>query len=301
MAIYSIKDLEKLSGIKAHTLRIWEKRYNLVEPKRTETNIRYYDDADLKRIMNIALLNRKGMKISHLANLNDKEICSKINDLSGSEHDNEYTLDNLVLSMIELDEKKFEKILSLSIMRDGFESTLIHTIYPFFEKIGVLWLTGAINPAQEHFISNLIRQKLIVAIDNTVEEIGPRSKSFILFLPEGELHEIGLLFNHYLLKKRGHRVIYLGQSVPYDDLHSVTKIRPSEFIVTSFSSSITGIDIENYIKNLGKRFHDHLILFSSYEGSKLPGKLPGNIIQIQNSTEFQTFLDDIEAESDNGT
>lgn len=294
MANYSIKDLEKLSGIKAHTLRIWEKRYNLVEPKRTETNIRYYDDDDLKRIMNIALLNRKGMKISHLANLDDREICSKINDLSGSEQDNEYTLDNLVLSMIELDEKKFEKILSLSILRDGFETTLVNTIYPFFEKIGVLWLTGAINPAQEHFISNLIRQKLIVAIDNTVEEITSGSKTFILYLPEGELHEIGLLFNHYLLKKRGHKVIYLGQSVPFDDLNSVTKIRPSDYIVTSFNSSITGIDINKYLKNLGTRFPEHTILFSTYEGSKINGSLPGNTRQIKNSTEFQLFLNEIE-------
>ncbi len=294
MANYSIKDLEKLSGIKAHTLRIWEKRYNLVEPKRTETNIRYYDDDDLKRIMNIALLNRKGMKISHLANLDDREICSKINDLSGSEHDNEYTLDNLVLSMIELDEKKFEKILSLSILRDGFETTLVNTIYPFFEKIGVLWLTGAINPAQEHFISNLIRQKLIVAIDNTVEEISSGSKTFILYLPEGELHEIGLLFNHYLLKKRGHKVIYLGQSVPFDDLNSVTKIRPSDYIVTSFSSSITGIDVNKYMKNLGDRFPEHTILFSTYEGSKINGSLPENIRQIKNSTDFQLFLNEIE-------
>lgn len=297
MANYSIKDLEKLSGIKAHTLRIWEKRYSLVEPKRTETNIRYYDDDDLKRIMNIALLNRKGMKISHLADLDDKEICSKINDLSGSEQDKEYTLDNLVLSMIEMDEKKFEKILSLSILRDGFETTLVNTIYPFFEKIGILWLTGAINPAQEHFISNLIRQKLIVAIDNTVEEISTRSRSFILFLPEGELHEIGLLFNHYLLKKRGHRVVYLGQSVPFDDLNSVTKIRPSDYIVTSFNSSITGIDVNKYIKSLGNRFSKHTILFSSYEGLKITGKLPDNIRQIKNSTDFQLFLNEIDQEN----
>ncbi|MFW5645113.1 MAG: cobalamin B12-binding domain-containing protein [Bacteroidota bacterium] len=234
------------------------------------------------------------MKISHLAELGDKEICSKINDLSASDQDNEYTLDNLVISMIELDEKKFEKILSLSILRDGFETTLINTIYPFFEKIGVLWLTGAINPAQEHFISNLIRQKLIVAIDNTVEQVDGTSKTFILYLPEGELHEIGLLFHHYLLKKRGHRVIYLGQSVPFDDLTSVTKIRSSDYIVTSFGSSITGIDVNKYLMNLGNRFPQHTILFSSYEGSRINGNLPKNIRQIKNSTEFQLFLNELE-------
>ncbi len=294
MASYSIKDLEKLSGIKAHTLRIWEKRYNLVEPKRTETNIRYYDDEDLKKIMNIALLNRKGMKISHLANLDNKEICEKIKDLSASEQDNEYTLDNLVLSMIEMDEKRFEKILSFSILRDGFEKTLIHTIYPFFEKIGILWLTGAINPAQEHFISNLIRQKLIVAIDSTVENISPQSKSFILYLPEGELHEISLLFNHYLLKKRGHKVIYLGQSVPFEDLKSVTTIRPCEYIITSFSSSITGIDVSKYIKSLADKYPEQTILFSAYEGVKINARLPENTKQIKSTTDFQLFLKEIE-------
>ena len=170
MAYYSIKDLEKLSGIKAHTLRIWEKRYNLVEPKRTETNIRYYDDEDLKKVLNVALLNRNGLKISHIAGLKTEEINSKISDLSKGNQDSESVIDNLVISMIELDEKKFEKILSRTIMQAGFEETILYTIYPFFQKIGLLWQTGAINPAQEHFISNLVRQKLIVAIDGIIDE-----------------------------------------------------------------------------------------------------------------------------------
>ena len=296
MASYSIKDLEKLSGIKAHTLRIWEKRYSIVEPKRTDTNIRYYDDDDLKRIMNIALLNRKGMKISHLAQLDDQEICSKINDLSTPESDREYTIDNLVISMIDLDEKKFEKILSLAIMRDGFETTLVNTIHPFFEKIGILWLTGAINPAQEHFISNLVRQKIIVAIDGIVEDISNRSKNFVLFLPEGELHELGLLFYYYLLKKRGHRITYLGQSVPFEDLHTIVKIRPCDYILTSFSSSITGVDVSEYIRKLALSFKPQGILFSTYEGDKVASDLPSNVKRIKNATDFQIFLNEIEAE-----
>ena len=294
MANYSIKDLEKLSGIKAHTIRIWEKRYNLVEPKRTGTNIRFYDDSDLKRILNIALLNRKGIKISYLANLDDNEICSKVKSISNGDHDNEYAIENLIMAMIELDERRFEKILSHAIIRDGFETTLINVIHPFFEKIGILWLTGAINPAQEHFMSNLMRQKLIVAIDGIIEESSVNAKNFILYLPEGELHELGLLFYTYLLKKRGHKVTYLGQSVPFDDLHTVMNIRPSDFILTSFQSSITGINIKEYISKLSSNFPPQGILYISYESEEESKDLPSNVRRIKNATDFQIYLNEID-------
>jgi len=192
MAHYSIKDLEKLTGIKAHTLRIWEKRYNLLEPKRTNTNIRFYDDEDLKRILNIALLNRNGIKISRIAGLDENEICDKISDLSKNYPDTENIIDNLVMSMIDLDEKKFSKILVRSTEERGFEDTILHLIYPFFEKIGILWQTGVVNPAQEHFVSNLVRQKLIASIDKLSENEQQDAQRYIMFLPEGELHEINL-------------------------------------------------------------------------------------------------------------
>ena len=225
MANYSIKDLEKLSGIKAHTLRIWEKRYKLVEPKRTITNIRYYNDEDLKRILNIAVLNRNGLKISRIALFDNMEICNKISELSKNIYDTTSQIDNLVISMIELNEKKFENILSANIQQYGFEETVLHTIYPFFEKIGILWQTGAINPAHEHFISNLVRLKLCVAIDRIETDEKTNSKRFLVFLPEGELHEIGLLFYYFLIKKYGYKVppvvvpeehytvVYKGQSL----------------------------------------------------------------------------------------
>ena len=203
MANYSIKNLEKLSGIKAHTLRIWEKRFNIVEPKRTNTNIRYYTDDDLKKIMNVAFLNRKGIKISNIAKLDNQEISKKISEFAEKYTDNGSQADNLLISMIEFDEKRIEKIINTSIMNFGFEDTILYTVYPFFEKVGILWLTGVINPAQEHFFTNLIRQKIIVAIDGVIEADISESKKFLLFLPEGELHEIGLLFYCYLIKKSG--------------------------------------------------------------------------------------------------
>ena len=293
MAYYSIKDLEKLSGIKAHTIRIWEKRYNLVEPKRTDTNIRYYDDTDLKKVLNAAVLNHNGLKISHIANLNNDEISSKINEISRRNQDAKSVIDNLVISMIELDEKKFEKILSQSIMQEGFENTILHTIYPFFQKIGMLWQTGAINPAQEHFISNLVRQKLIVAIDGIIDKDNRPGKRFVLFLPEGELHEIGLLFYAYLIKKRGHRVIYLGQSVPFNDLESVVAIRPCDYLFTSFSSNISGINYPNYLEKLSRTFPGIVVLFSTFDPDTVRDRLPLNVKMMDNAVDFMNFLEQI--------
>ncbi len=218
MAHYSIKDLEKLSGIKAHTLRIWEKRYQIVKPSRTDTNIRYYCDDDLKRILNISILNRHGLKISRIAGMTDAQLSEQVMHLAQATGDHESQIEQLTIAMIEMDEERFEKTLSKSIMTVGFEETVLTIIYPFFDKVGMLWQTGSINPAQEHFVSNLIRQKLLVAIDSQNYPHNPESRRFLLFLPEGELHELGLLFFHYILKKHGHQVIYLGQSVPFADL-----------------------------------------------------------------------------------
>ncbi len=294
MATYSIKDLEKLSGIKAHTIRIWEKRYNLVEPKRTDTNIRYYDDEDLKKILNVALLNRNGVKISHIAQLDEEQIFTKVNKLSESDKDKENTIDNLIISMIDLDEVKFEKVLSNAILKNGFEETVIGTLYPFFEKIGVLWLTGAINPAQEHFISNLVRQKLIVAIDGIVEKPAENRKNFILFLPEGELHELGLLFYYYLIKKQGHSVTYLGQTVPLADIYSVVKVRHCDYLFTSFHSSISGININEYIMNMATKFPGINVLYTTFDPDLMDERMPENVIRVRGGDEFMQFLDHIE-------
>jgi len=266
MAHYSIKDLEKLSGIKAHTLRIWEKRYNLLEPKRTNTNIRFYDDEDLKRILNIALLNRNGIKISHIADLDDTEISGRISDLARSHPETTNQIDNLVMSMIELDEKKFEKVLAKSTQMYGFEDTVLHLIYPFFEKIGILWQTGVVNPAQEHFVSNLIRQKLIVAIDKLPESEKTDSQRFIMYLPEGELHEIGLLFYYFLAKKRG------------------------QTVVTSFSSSFSGIDINEYLSQLSHAFPKQKVFFSTFDYSSISTQLPDNVIYVKNAFHFSEII-----------
>ncbi len=293
MAHYSIKDLEKLSGIKAHTLRIWEKRFDLLKPCRTQTNIRFYTNEDLKRILNISFLNKNGYKISRIALLSEEEISQKVADITNSQLDSGTQIDNLIIATTGLDEPRFEKVLNTSILQSGFEQTILNIVYPFLKKIGILWQTGAITPAQEHFITCLVRQKLILAIDGIVETYNAGSKQFLLFLPEGEWHEIGLLFYHYLIKKKGHKVIYLGQSVPFSNLQATLSIRPFDFLVTTISSNSGDQDIYEYIKRLSATFKSKKIILSVFEGGIGEKKLPSNVLKIKDAVSFTEFLQKI--------
>jgi len=295
MAKYSIKDLEKLSGIKAHTIRIWEKRYELINPSRTSTNIRYYSDQDLKKLLNVSNLHRNGIKISKIAQMSDQQIVDKVREYAAETTDYESQVENLVISMIELDEDRFERILSKSIIRIGFDETIIRLVYPLFEKVGVLWVTGTVNPAQEHFMSNLIRQKLISAIDSQIFIEKPDEKKFMLFLNETEMHELGLLFYSYLLKKQGHRVIYLGQSVPFSDLKEVNKIQFTEYMLTSFTAAMPNKEMPEYIQKLSSSFPDRIIFVTGLQMQDIEQKdLPNNIIKICSPQELFKILESLD-------
>jgi DNA-binding transcriptional MerR regulator len=265
MSSYSIKDLEVLSGIKSHTLRIWEQRYNIISPSRTDTNIRQYTDQDLKLILNISLLNEHGFKISKIANMSSDQLHQEV--LNITTKDNKYSdqIHLLTLSMLEIDEDQFEKVISGNIKHLGLEKTLIHIIYPFLTKIGVMWQTGSINPGQEHFISNLIRQKLIVAIDGQNNYPKEKAKKFLLFLPEGELHELSLLFTHYIIKSRHHKSIYLGQWVPFIDLVEIHKLHAPDYIVTVITSTPSQNELNEFTTLLSITFKDSKILLSGHQ------------------------------------
>jgi DNA-binding transcriptional MerR regulator len=236
MGQYSIKDLEQLSGIKAHTIRIWEQRYSLIEPKRTDTNIRYYDDEQLKYLLNVSLLSKNGCKISKISKWSEEEFLNQVKRIYEQSliHDGRVQLDldanDLITAMIDMDALKFHRIYENSIRNNGFQKTITELIYPFLEKVGILWTIGQINPAQEHFVSSLIRQKIISAIDKLEEN--QSGDKFLLFLPECEHHEIGLLLSHYLLKKSGKRVYYLGQNLPMSDVSSAVLTIDPDFILT---------------------------------------------------------------------
>jgi DNA-binding transcriptional MerR regulator len=290
MARYSIRELEKLSGIKAHTIRIWEKRYNVIQPKRTNTNIRYYSEADLKKLLNIAILNRQGWKISEIARLHNEDLTDKVMRFTYNSKDVESQIEKLVIAMVDLDEAKFDHILSNAIMHDGFEQTIIKLIFPFFEKIGLLWQTGSINPAQEHFISNLFRQKLMVAIDNLMIPDKKNASNFILFLPEDEFHELGLLFYNYLIKKAGQSVIYLGSSVPFNDLVETHNMIQADYLFTSVTTVLTGDKLMDYIQNLSNTFPNQEIFITGMRVFELNEMLPTNVERISSPLAFNERL-----------
>jgi DNA-binding transcriptional MerR regulator len=288
MGQYSIKELEQLSGIKAHTIRIWEKRHKIIQPSRTATNIRYYSDRDLKKIINVSLLNTYGIKISKIADMSLDDMNKKVLEISELQNDKAVHIDQMVIAMIDMEEELFEKILNNLILRFGFEQTVTEIIYPFLEKIGILWQTQNITPAHEHFISNLIRQKIIVAIDGL--PIPPKNQQKILiFLPEGELHELGLLFYHFLIRKAGYRSYYLGQNVPHEDLVSVYKVHQPDYMLTTITSNLS-IPIENYLDRLKNDFAQTKILVSGYQVQKFNGLKMGNVQTFSTALELKQFI-----------
>jgi DNA-binding transcriptional MerR regulator len=291
MATYSIKDLEKMSGIKAHTIRIWEKRYSLVNPSRTNTNIRFYDDFDLKKLLNTSILIRSGLKISKISLLTNKEISDKVLLYSQQHVDNYSSVENLIISMIELDEIKFDRLLSNLVITMGFEEVFIKVLYPLFERIGILWQAGAIIPAQEHFISNLVRQKLIVAIESQSYQSATNQTQFALFLPEGELHELGLLFYNYTLRKRGYKTYYFGQNVPFEDIVQLSEGTQFQFMLTCINTSLPGKKLKEYICKLSATFPLKTIFICGSQTLQINFDTPSNIIKITNPANFAQRID----------
>ena len=290
MASYSIKELENLSGIKAHTIRIWEKRYGIIKPARTDTNIRFYCDEDLKRLLNIAILNRHGMRISDISKLSDPEMSEKVINVSSDSSSAESSIENLIIAMVEMDEFKFDRILSRYIMHEGFENTVIKVIFPFFEKIGILWQTGSINPAHEHFVSNLFKQKLMVAIDNIVVPEQQFTKKFILFLPEGEYHELALLFYNYLIKKSGKLVYYLGSSIPFNDVLETTKMVEADYLFTALTSSLNKEELVGYLNNLSDKFSIQKIFVTGLQVKENIVRFPSNVLKVSSPMDFVEML-----------
>jgi MerR family transcriptional regulator, light-induced transcriptional regulator len=293
VAVYSIKDLEKLTGIKAHTIRIWEQRYQLICPNRTKTNIRYYDDVALKLLLNIALLNKNGVKISKIATMTREEIAGKVSEISEIDFDYDTQLDALTIAIIEMDEAKFDRILSTNIDQIGFERTMMQVIYPFLERLSLLWLTGSINPVQEHFMGYLLRQKVIVAIDREPFVSKRDAKKFIIYLPEGERQELSLLFMHYLLKVRQFQVIYLGQDITLEDLRDACQIHKPDYIFTMLNEPVLKLSVQQYVDKLASDFDNAQILLSGYQVVTKDIQLNDNVIILPSLDETIEFIENI--------
>lgn len=251
MNAFTIKDLESLSGVKAHTIRIWEQRYSFLKPQRTSTNIRYYTNEELKTILNIALLNKHGYKISHIDKMNPDQIQEKLLSLSDSTAQQERMVNKLIGLMVDMDTRSFEQALQQFIQTKGIERTITTLLFPFLERIGILWLTGHVNPAQEHLVTNIIRQKLIVGIESA-QPLFQSRKTLVLFLPEGEYHELGLLYMYYVLKSRGIQVIYLGANVPLKDLVYIVNIKKPDYLYTHITCNTGNHKMERYLDNMGQ-------------------------------------------------
>ncbi len=252
MAIYSIRDLQKLSGIKAHTIRIWEQRYNIIEPKRTASNIRYYTEEDLKFLMNIAFLNRKGIRISKISQMSTPQILQKVEELSKTDAETNDHFQALAMAMIELDEHKIGDLLEQCIKHFGVEKTILDILTPFLEKASMLWLSGSISIVHEQFASSLIRRKILAAINFLPQYREQKPQVVILYLPEAEQQELYLIFAEYLLKKRNIKVIYLGCKISLDDVKFTCSIHQPDYIYTIVSEQHKCYVANGYISELSQ-------------------------------------------------
>ncbi|WP_346854165.1 MerR family transcriptional regulator [uncultured Draconibacterium sp.] len=286
---YSIKDLEVLSGIKAHTIRIWEKRYNLLIPERTETNIRYYTDEDLRRILNVSLLVKGGFKISKVAGWEEKKIKQTVLEVSTNKNSEEAYIDRLMLNMVNFDNISFSKLLNEIQQRYQLEDTIHKVVFPLFERIGMYWQVGSVFPAQEHYVTHIVRQKLIAEIDK-IGINNKRGQTMLFFLPENEMHELSLLYYSYLASKSGFNVIYLGQFVPFDDLAKLQLHVEIDVVFTAFINSKSKEDIEQYLIDLKGLFQKQKIYVTGWQINMHRPELPRNVKTVKDYKEFRKYI-----------
>ena len=262
MRHYTLYELEKLTGIKTATIRVWERRYNIIKPKRTDTNRRWYDDDDLRRLINISIIYHGGIKISKIAKYSESELVEKVEFLTRDSVVSDTLIKSLIVAMLSFNGNAVNEILLRSVINIGFEETFSSVVFPFLRKVGIMWHTGSTSTGAEHFITNIFRGRLISAIDSLLPANDPKSKRVIMFLPDNELHELGLLFYSYLIRKLGHEVLYLGQTTPFLALAEVAEKWHSDILVTGVLSDLSISEPEEYLNNLSSTFKSQKILVS---------------------------------------
>lgn len=292
---FSIKDLEHLSGIKAHTIRIWEKRYNILTPDRTDTNIRTYDIKNLQKILNVTFLNEHGYKISRIAKLSEEEITKMVKSVAATASRENRAINSFKISMINFDQRLFNKTYN-SLQESRSFREIFHEIFlPLLDEIGLLWQTDTINPVHEHFLVGLIKQKLYlnIALLENEENYKDDEDLYVLFLPENEIHDLGLLFLNYELNFSGRKTIYLGPSMPIKDMEYLLEIHPNPIFVSYLT--ITPKDLQEFISEFQTELclteKIQLKLFGARIQSLDPMKQPENISIYKSITEFTTELE----------
>lgn len=231
---FSISQLSQLSGIRAHTIRIWEQRYNALSPHRSEGNTRYYDNSQLRRLLNIVSLMGEGHKVSELCTLSDQELFSRVREFDSlrlPKGPEEYYISQLLSAAMDFDEWYFEKVFGHCLLRLGMKDTYIKILHPLMIRMGIMWSQGTLSPAYEHFNSNLLRQKMLTAIDS-LPPPPAEAEGWLLFLPENEFHELGLLFAQYIIKSKGKRAVYLGANLPKESiLPAIEQTKPENLLL----------------------------------------------------------------------
>ncbi|KGL63762.1 MerR family transcriptional regulator [Polaribacter sp. Hel1_85] len=284
---FTIKDLENISGIKAHTIRIWEKRYNLLEPKRTNTNIRFYSNKNLQKLLNIVLLNNNNFKISKIAKMSDEELIMQSKEMAFNSATNDEAINSFKLAMFQFDKilfnNSYHKLLHKKTFREIFKDVFI----PFLNHIGLLWQTDTLMPAHEHFISNLIAQKIQINTEKLQYSITNSNKTYVLFLPENEIHELGLLYLNYELVLRGNHTIYLGQSLPLNNLDYFFKNEREICFVTSMTVMPFDDKIEDYFKQIDVILTgtNHKLIAIGRKVNSIKNKKFNSNIELHNSVE----------------
>ena len=285
---FSISQLERFSGIKAHTIRIWEQRYNALQPNRSEGNTRYYDNDQLRRLLNIVSLSKQDYKVSELCAMTDQQLFKLVWELKNEIENKteEYFISQLVAAGISYDESYFDKIFSHTLLRYGMKDTYLKVIYPVLVRTGLMWTCNNLAPANEHFISNLFRQKLFTAID-ALPSPKPESDSWLLFLQENEFHEIGLLLAHYLIRLSGKKVIYLGGNVPMESVIAAAKEISCDNLLLFLVHRDSELEVCQYLKDLNSRFTGKNIYIAGEQKRLNQIKKTKNVI-------FLSSVDDLE-------
>lgn len=289
-SVFSIKDLENLSGIKAHTIRIWEKRYNVLEPMRTDTNIRYYDLVSLQKLLNITLLHNHGYKISKISKYPTDRIPELVKEIISTKSVKNHAINAFKLAMMNFDHSLFFNTYNTLLADKTFREVFYEVIIPLMEEIGVLWQTDTITPSHEHFISFLIKQKLIINTEKV--QINPPTKTdkvFVLFLPMNEIHELGLMYiNHEILYK-GYKTIYLGESVPLEDLKNIKKYFEKVTFIGYLTVEPNKTELDDYINRIKKEILEDDETTSFWFTGRLTTQ-----IDKKNITEKMTIFNSIE-------
>lgn len=262
MATYTLTDLERLTGIKADTIRVWEKRYGLLTAHRNYTNRRWYTDEDLKKLINVATLNKYGFKISTIASMPVRHLEETAAGIATGISDCDILINALVIAMSEFDEPAVNEILLKSVIRKGFERTITSVVFPFLRQVGVMWHTGSADVSSEHFISEIIRRKLMSAYNSLSPAKSQSGKKVLMFLPENEYHDLSMLFYAYIVRSRGHEVLYLGQSTPLTAVDSAVKSWNPDIIITGTLSGLSVSDYEDFVTGLKRIFPAGSILFA---------------------------------------